>query len=61
MVFARQGVGFLLVNAMLKRDFPVAQGVILFSAAIYVLVNLAVDLFYAYLDPRIRLGESGES
>src|SRR5262245_4881326 len=55
-VFARQGIGFLLVNAMLKRDFPVAQGVILFSAAIYVVVNLGVDLIYAYLDPRIRLG-----
>jgi peptide/nickel transport system permease protein len=56
MVFARQGIGFLVVNAMLRRDYPVAQGVILFSAVIYVLVNLAVDVLYAYLDPRIRLG-----
>jgi peptide/nickel transport system permease protein len=55
MVFARQGIGFLLVNAMLRRDFPVAQGVILFSAVVYVLVNLAVDIVYVYLDPRIRL------
>jgi peptide/nickel transport system permease protein/oligopeptide transport system permease protein len=55
MVFARQGIGFLVVNAMLKRDFPVAQGVILFSAVIYVFVNLAIDVIYAYVDPRIRL------
>ena len=54
-VFARQGIGFLVVNAMLKRDFPVAQGVILFSAVVYVFVNLAIDIIYAYADPRIRL------
>ena len=54
-VFARQGIGFLVVNAMLKRDFPVAQGVILFSAVLYVFVNLAIDVIYAYVDPRIRL------
>jgi ABC-type dipeptide/oligopeptide/nickel transport system permease component len=54
-VFARQGIGFLVVNAMLKRDFPVAQGVILFSAVVYVFVNLAIDVLYAYVDPRIRL------
>ena len=53
-VFARQGLGRVAVDALRARDFPVAQGVVLFVALIYVLVNLVIDLLYAAVDPRIR-------
>ena len=53
-VFARPGLGKLLVDAILNKDFPVVQGVVLLIAVVYTLVNLAVDLSYAYFDPRIR-------
>jgi peptide/nickel transport system permease protein len=53
-VFALPGIGRLTVDAILNRDFPVIQGVILFFAGTYVLVNLLVDLAYAAVDPRIR-------
>ena len=53
-VFARHGLGHLAVVAILQRDYPLAQGTVLFVATLYVLVNLIVDLAYAYLDPRIR-------
>src|SRR5688572_3840263 len=53
-VYAIPGLGRLTVDAVLARDFPTIQGVILFFSFIYVLVNLAVDLSYVILDPRIR-------
>ena len=53
-VFAIPGVGLLTVDAILRRDYPVIQGVVLVFSAVYVLINLAVDLSYAFLDPRIR-------
>lgn len=53
-VFARQGIGQLLVGALQARDFPVAQGCVLFIALVYVLVNLGVDMLYAFIDPRIH-------
>jgi ABC-type dipeptide/oligopeptide/nickel transport system permease component len=53
-VFARRGIGQLLVGALQARDFPLAQGCVLFVAVTYVLVNLAVDLIYGFLDPRIQ-------
>jgi peptide/nickel transport system permease protein/oligopeptide transport system permease protein len=53
-VFARQGMGRLAVEAILNRDVPIVQGVVLVSGVIYVLINLVVDLLYATLDPRIR-------
>lgn len=53
-VFARQGIGRVLVEALQARDFPVAQGTVLFVALIYVLVNLSIDLVYGLIDPRIR-------
>jgi peptide/nickel transport system permease protein len=53
-VYAIPGLGQLTVDAVLNRDFPVIQGVILFFSAAYVLVNLAVDVSYLFLDPRIR-------
>jgi peptide/nickel transport system permease protein len=52
-VFAIPGVGLLVISSVLRRDFPVIQGVLLFAATVYVLVNLLVDLVYVYLDPRI--------
>lgn len=55
-VFARQGIGRLAVEAIQGKDFPTVQGVILFMAVAYVLVNLLVDLSYAWVDPRIRYG-----
>ena len=56
-VFAIPGVGRLLVDAVLRRDYPVVQGVILITAGMYVFINLAVDLTYAYLDPKVRFRE----
>jgi peptide/nickel transport system permease protein len=53
-VYAIPGLGRLTVDAVLARDFPTIQGVILFFAFIYVLVNLLIDLSYVFLDPRIR-------
>ena len=53
-VFAIPGLGQLTVDAVLNRDFPVLQGVVLFFALVYVAVNLVVDLSYLILDPRIR-------
>jgi peptide/nickel transport system permease protein len=53
-VFARRGIGRLAVDAVLSRDFPMVQGTILVAAVGYVLVNLIVDVSYAWLDPRIK-------
>jgi peptide/nickel transport system permease protein len=53
-VFNIPGVGRLLVQAVSRRDYPLVQGIVLIIAAVYVIVNLVVDLIYAYLDPRIR-------
>jgi peptide/nickel transport system permease protein len=53
-VFARPGLGRLIIDGILNKDFPVVQGVVLVVAVSYVLVNLLVDIGYAVLDPRIR-------
>jgi peptide/nickel transport system permease protein len=53
-VFARPGVGRLIVNGILEKDFPLVQGIVLVGATSYVLINLLVDMTYALLDPRIR-------
>lgn len=53
-VFARPGIGRIAVLALQARDFPVAQGVVLFVSLVYVFVNLVVDVLYAYIDPRIH-------
>lgn len=57
-VFALPGVGRLVLNAILNRDYQVAVGIILLIAAAFVLVNLVVDLLYPVLDPRVRLGQA---
>ena len=53
-VFAWPGVGRLIVDSILARDYPMIQGAILVFGLLYILVNLVVDLLYAYVDPRIR-------
>lgn len=52
-VFSWPGIGSLMVNGILARDFPLVQGVILLVATTYVFINLIVDIVYAFLDPRI--------
>jgi ABC-type dipeptide/oligopeptide/nickel transport system permease component len=53
-VFSWPGVGFMMVNGILTRDFPLVQGGVLLIAAIYVTINLATDLVYMWVDPRVR-------
>lgn len=55
-VFNLPGMGQLVVQSVLRRDFPVIQGAVMVTATVYLLVNLAVDVLYVYLDPRIRYG-----
>jgi peptide/nickel transport system permease protein len=53
-VFGLPGVGNLVVNAVLRRDYPVIQGALLVIAVIYVVINFAVDLLYTLVDPRVK-------
>lgn len=53
-VFAWPGVGRLLVDAILRRDYPVVQGTVMLLAFLFVIINLVVDIIYAFLDPRIH-------
>jgi peptide/nickel transport system permease protein len=53
-VFGLPGVGNLIVSAVLRRDYPVIQGALLIISGLYVLINMAVDLLYAVVDPRVR-------
>lgn len=53
-IFTIPGIGQLLIDSIHRRDYPVIQGVVLFIAVIYVMINLLIDLLYAVLDPRIR-------
>jgi len=53
-VFAIPGLGRMTVDAILRRDYPIIQGVILMFSFVYVLINLLVDLSYSLFDPRIR-------
>jgi ABC-type dipeptide/oligopeptide/nickel transport system permease component len=55
-VFSRPGLGRLIVGGILAKDFPLVQGTVLFVAAAYVLINVLVDIAYAFVDPRIRFG-----
>lgn len=57
-VFARQGLGSLLIQSILDKDVPVLRGTVLVVAAGYLIINLVVDLTYGWLDPRIRLSSS---
>jgi len=53
-VFAWQGIGTLMIEAISKRDYPVVQGTIILISSLYVVINLCVDIIYALIDPRIR-------
>lgn len=53
-IFALRGLGLYVFQSLLQKDYPVAQGVVLYTAAVVVLMNLAVDVAYAFLDPRIK-------
>jgi len=53
-VFGWPGIGLLLVDSIFARDYPVVQGVVMVFAVIFTLLNILVDIFYAYLDPRIH-------
>jgi ABC-type dipeptide/oligopeptide/nickel transport system permease component len=58
-VFARPGIGFMLVDAVLSKDLPLVQALIVYTTSAYILINLAVDLLYSAIDPRISLGRTG--
>lgn len=53
-VFARRGIGSLILQAVTSKDFPLAQGLVMVVAISYVLINLLIDVLYGFLDPRIR-------
>ena len=53
-IFGWPGVGRFALNAIMKRDFPAIQGSVLFMALIFVVVNIIVDIIYAWADPRVR-------
>ncbi|MEQ9815165.1 MAG: ABC transporter permease [Azospirillaceae bacterium] len=55
-IFAYQGIGNMAIDAVINRDLPLLQGLILTFAAIFILINLAIDLTYAMLNPRLRRG-----
>jgi peptide/nickel transport system permease protein len=57
-VFARPGIGKLIVDSILSKDFPVVQAATLYVSVAYVLLNMVVDFSYAFLDPRVRVGAS---
>ena len=53
-VFGRPGIGHQLVRAISNKDFPLVQGLLLFSVTVFIFMNLVIDIFYVYIDPRIR-------
>jgi peptide/nickel transport system permease protein len=58
-VFGIPGLGLLILNAIGMRDYPIVQGAVIVTAALFMLTNLLVDVLYGYLDPRIRLSATG--
>jgi peptide/nickel transport system permease protein len=56
-VFNWPGIGSLLVESIQRRDYPVVQGCVLMISLSYVAINLLTDLLYAWVDPRVRLGQ----
>ena len=53
-IFGLPGIGWTMIQAIFNRDYPVVQNATLLLAFIFVVINLLVDIFYSYLDPRIR-------
>ena len=60
-IFMWDGVGKMAVDAILTRDYPLIQAYVVWMAIIYVLMNLAADLLYHWLDPRVRYAEGGRA
>ena len=58
-VFGIPGIGLLILNAIGMRDYPIVQGAVIFTAVMFMLTNLLVDVLYGFLDPRIRFNRSG--
>jgi len=58
-IFAWPGIGKYVVDSIFLRDYPTIQGFVLFTGTVVLLVNLAVDVSYVWLDPRVRLGAKG--
>ena len=56
-IFDIKGLGYTAVDALQKFDFPVAMGTVLFTASVFIIMNFLVDILYAVLDPRIRIGK----
>jgi peptide/nickel transport system permease protein len=56
-IFAWPGIGRLLYEGIFQRDFPLVQGVVILAGTMIVLINLTIDILYAYIDPRIRLAK----
>ncbi len=55
-VFSRPGIGTLAVQAIFARDYPMIQGIVLYTSTVFLILNLLVDLAYSLVDPRIRFG-----
>jgi ABC-type dipeptide/oligopeptide/nickel transport system permease component len=53
-VFARPGLGTMLVEAVLTKDLPLVQALVVYTTAVYVIINLIVDLLYGVIDPRVQ-------
>lgn len=58
-VFARQGIGRMVADAIMSKDLPIVQGVVFFIAIIYVVINVCIDISYSMIDPRIRRRQLG--
>ena len=54
-IFNWPGIGLLAINSILSLDFPMIQGTVLFTAVIFIIVNMVVDIIYAFLDPKVKL------
>ena len=57
-VFARPGLGTMLVDGVLTKDMPLVQALVVYTTAAYLFVNLMVDILYGIIDPRIRMGRA---
>ncbi len=57
--FGLGGLGALLIDSVQRRDYPVVQGITIFIAALFILINLVVDVLYGVIDPRVRYGGQG--
>jgi peptide/nickel transport system permease protein len=55
-VFARQGIGSMLIKGIVQKDYPLVQGLILYIAVVYIVINIVIDILYGVIDPRVRAG-----